>query len=160
MALTKTKVITIGEHRYQISRFSPDLGAFLLSWLLTASSESTRPRDQNIPMQEPVPDAPKLSGEQIVRGAALAAIFNGKDFERQSFTQSKCLSICARVETIENQEVLSPILNLQGGWLLMDVRDDLALVMKLQMETLVFNFASFFDQNALGALVEDPASMV
>jgi hypothetical protein len=148
----KTKIVTIKGTRYQVGRLPADKGSFILAWLLTAVREASQRQSQQ--EQQPprdIPPGPEIKGEDMVRAYALAAIFNGRNFERHSFVQKECLALCSRMEGQGAQEIPMPITNANGT--MSTILDDISLVLKLQMETLVFNFSDFFDQGGLDNLM-------
>ena len=140
----KTTTATINERQYEIRRFPPDLGVFIVMKLLGAGIRGSDVAN-NIPTPpKPAAEAapePKQSGADTVRALASAALMGGITFDLVQFIQRNCLALCSRLEGA----TAIPIATSTGA-LLPDVSDDLPLVMKLTMEVLVFNFADFFDQ--------------
>jgi hypothetical protein len=156
----KTKIVVLGESRYQLRRLSPEAGSFIAMKLLSAAESSSKEgggpgKGESGEGQGPA--LPTPSGEQMVRIVALLA-FNGLDFETHSFIQHKCLGCCFRLEggAEGGPELPMPIVNASGAWAIPEIRDDMALVMKLELEALVFSVAPFFESGGLVSLAPGP----
>ena len=154
MSQPKTKIVEIDGARYQLRRLSPEAGSFIAMKLLSAaqqgpSKEGGGPRKDGEEPTAPAQVAP--SGEQMVRVVALLA-FNGLDFESHSFIQKKCLECCARLEG--DPELPMPIVNSSGAWAIAEIKENLSLVMKLELEALVFSVAPFFESGGLASMTQ------
>jgi hypothetical protein len=137
----KTKIVEIAETRYQLRRFTPDVGSFILMQIIGASlkgQENVEARPEAAP---PASEQPK--GEDLVRAVTFSAFLHGLDFEAHRFIQGRCLALCSRMEGEAGQEAPMPIVN-GTGVALPELRDNMQLVMQLEMEVLVFNFSDFF----------------
>lgn len=151
----KTKVIEIGGTKYQIRRFLPDVGSYLLMRILGAgirqdargsdntNSASGKEGGQNIP-----------GGEELARAVIFAAFLRGLDFEMHQFVQQQCMQMCSRMEGAD--EVPMPLVNAGGIWAIKEIAEDTPLVMRLETEILAWNFTDFFDQGGLKALAGNP----
>jgi len=150
----KTKTIEIDGHRYQIRRFMPDIGSFILMQVIGAGIKSGQ--SQASEPDKEVSETP--DAETIVRTLIFGAFFgNSLNCDAFGFVQKQCMRICSRMEGTETSELPMPIVNDSGQWAIMDVRDDLALVIKLSVECMVFNFSDFFAEGGLGAMAGTPA---
>lgn len=140
-AIEKKRVISIGEKKYQISRFTPNVGAHILGWFMVTLSENSRGTSSPEPEVE---KAITKSGEEIVRALCYPVVFGSRDFEQKSFVLNECMKVCSRLEG-DNHDLPMPIMAGER-WGLPDVAEDLPLIMRLQTECLVFNLERFFDQ--------------
>lgn len=145
----KTKVVSIGDDEYQLKRFAPDVGAFILNLILNAGAKAIIERMKllrDIPPPDAgekiEPPAPDPDGE--VRRMASTA-FGGMTFEQRSMVQKRCLDACARME--EGSPM--PIVAASGPLI-----DDLQVIMRLELEVLAFNFTDFFAAGGLNALLK------
>lgn len=155
MAGQKTKIVEVNGTRYQLGKFTPDAGSYILMRILGASILTG---DKAGPSQQasPQPDV-KPKGEDLVRATTFAAFLRGLSFEDHSFIQSKCLACCCRVEEHEQGgEIPMPLVNVSGQWAIQELKDDIPTIMKLEMEVLVFNLAGFFDQGGMNAMAGMP----
>jgi len=156
----KTKRVMIDGTQYQIKRFAPDVGSFILGRILnsinkvlieTMKAFGDAVRDvQPAPATSPAAAPTQEQTEERIRRMATDA-FGVMSFEERSVVQQKCLQVCARVET-HSEETLMPLANANGCLV-----DDLQLILRLELETLVFNFYDFFAEGGLNALLKSPA---
>jgi hypothetical protein len=159
----KTKTVEIGDAKYQIRKLSPDIGSFILMQSIRAAMKSGNmagaPSGGTQAVEE-VPEAER-NPEDIVRAVANAAFLGGFDFETHRFVQTSCLAACSRLEIAEapgGVEIPMPIVNSFGAWAILEIRDDVALVMRLAVECMVFNFSDFFSEGGLAMLAGTQAS--
>lgn len=146
--MPKTKIVELNGVRYQIRKMLPNVGSFILMKMLAAGMTAAQNLGGGESNQKPA-DAGALSGENLVRGLVFAAsqIF---DFETHAFVQKSCISVCSRMEG--DPELPMPIVNDSGVWAIPEIRDDIALVMNLETEALIFNLSSFFDQGGMKSI--------
>jgi hypothetical protein len=148
--IEKTKLLQVGDVRYELHRFDPATGSFILMQLVGAAVKAAQAQGSTeaaAPVKEP-PDDPA----DRVRMLVWAAYINSADFEMHKFVQNKCLAVVSRVESQNGSgEVVIPISNGNGA-ILPEVRDDVALVLKLETEVMVFNFTDFFAGEGLKEL--------
>lgn len=148
----KTKLVTIDGVTYQLKRFMPDVGSFILGRVLNAGATATIQRMKalgDILADIPQPTTPPEEVDvdtQIRRTASTA--FGAMTFEERTQIQRKCMEACARME----EDAPMPVSNANGM-----ILDDLTLVMRLELEVLVFNFHDFFAEGGLNALLKTPA---
>jgi hypothetical protein len=144
----KTKVIEVSGVRYQLRRFAPDAGSFILMQIIGAG---TKGQTGEAPATDSVtPKAERPSGEDLVRAVVFSAFLHGLDFDMHRFVQAKCLSLCSRLEGPDGDTPM-PLANATGQ-VNPALQDDMGLVMKLEMEVLVFNLSPFFEGEGLKAL--------
>lgn len=157
---SKTKILELSGARYQLRKFFPDVGSFILMQMIGAGIKSGNIAGGGDSAESDTvrAAATDLHGEDMVRAVAFAAFLRGLDYEMHRFMQLKCLSTCSRLEDKEGTEIPMPIVNDSGVWAISEIRDDMALVMRLEVEALVFNFSDFFEQGGLNALVGNQAS--
>lgn len=93
-------------------------------------------------------------GEETARGVVLAALAGGiDDYETHCMIQQKALSVCSKLEiSTEGRELPLRITTDSGEWAAPELKEDLNLVNKLEVESLVFNIAPFFGAGGLSAL--------
>jgi len=147
----KTKIVEFSGTRYQVRKLSPDVGSFILGKALMvgikASEESAASNGDAVA----APD--KAAPEDMARAIAFSFVFRGADFETHRFVQGKCLAVCSRMESKDGgPELPMPIVNDAGAWAIPEIRDDVALVMRLEVEVLAFNFTDFFAVGGLNAM--------
>ena len=157
----KTKIIELSGTRYQLRKMAPDVGSFILMAMIGAGIKasnmgggtnaddphaSTEKAAENLPTAEP-------KGEEVVRATAFSAFLGGLDFEMHRFIQVRCLSVCSRMEGTDGSEVPMPIVSEAGRWAIPEIQDDISLVMRLEVEALVFNLSPFFASGGLNAMV-------
>lgn len=141
----KTITVKIQDRDYEIRRFPPDLGVFILMKLLGAGI-----RGSDVAANVELPEVPegqpviKQSGADTVRAITSAALMGGISFDLVQFIQKNALALCSRFEGT----MAIPIAT-GAGVLLPEIAENLPLVMKLTEEALVFNFADFFDQGGI-----------
>lgn len=153
----KTKIVVIDNTQYQIKRFAPDAGSFILGRILSAGSKAMIQTmvalgDVQAPTSalaaeptEPV----EVDREVEIRRMANSA-FGVMSFEERSMIQRKCLEVCSRLEGDDDTPM--PLANANGSLV-----DDFQLAMQLELETLVFNFYDFFAAGGLSALLKSTA---
>lgn len=146
----KTKQVVIGDAEYQLKRFPADVGSFILGRLysgarlsavamIKAIGEVTAPTGE-ISVSAPEPDLQ-------IRNMADRA-FGALPFDERALVQRECLKACARMENDQPMPIIAA-----SGCLI----DDLELLLRLEMEALVFNFHDFFAGGGLNALLKSPA---
>jgi hypothetical protein len=148
----KTKIVEIGGQRYQIRRFAPNVGSYILMQMIGAGlkgqnfSEAPPAGSASAPSSS----AAEPNGEDTVRAIVFAAFLRGLEYDMHNFVQNKCLAICALMKEHEGTELPVPLTN--GSEWVPEIRDDMQLVMKLEVEAMVFNFSDFFAEGGLNAL--------
>jgi hypothetical protein len=161
----KTKIVEIGETRYQIRRLSAEDGTFVLMQLMAASVKGIDfskevaevPADK---IEEAEKAIEKNTPEDRVRSLIMGVQLRGTlDYDMHRKIQRMCLAACSRVESQSGSDLVLPI-STANGTLLPDIADDLPLVMRLEMEALVFNLSSFFAGGGWSAVAGNPASKV
>jgi hypothetical protein len=153
----KTKVVEIDGTKYQIRRFLPDVGSYLLMRIIGAGIKGDAGDSGNsAERKEATGEVP--SGEELARAVIFAAFLRGLDFDTHQFVQQHCMQVCARLEGPDSLPM--PLVNAGGVWAIKDVQDDTALVMRLQVEALTFNFTDFFATGGLNALAGAQSSRV
>jgi hypothetical protein len=150
----KIKTVTIGDTRYQIRRFTPDVGSFILGKLVGATLNAA-PSEAPTPTVDVVPPSP----EETIQMLFFSASFRGLDFDTHRFIQTKALSVCSRLESKGNsEEYPMPIVSDSGVWAIPEIKDDISLVMRLELASLTFNFVDFFAEGGLKELTRTQAS--
>lgn len=156
---SKTKVVEVSGTSYQLRKMAPDVGSYILMRMIAAGINAGG--DQNNPpsnaeaTENPIPVP---TGEELVRAVAFAAFLRGLDYETHSFVQKACLATCSRLEDSSGSALPMPIVNDAGVWAIPEIRDDISLVMRLEVEALVFNLTDFFEAGGLNALAGKQAS--
>jgi hypothetical protein len=150
--IQRTKDVTLSGLNFEIGRFLPDVGSYLLGRLIGSAMKA----GENAKAQEPAPEtepAKKPTGEEMVRTLATALLLVGEDFELHRFVQHSCMKVCRKIEATETSaRVALPVVNDSGVFFAPAIRDDISLVMRLTVEALVFNFSDFFDQGGIVGL--------
>jgi hypothetical protein len=158
MSLEKYKIITLGDPQIQfrIGRLTPAQGSFILGQVMAANlkriAEMRALRPLSASSSEETPDE-KPDAEGLVRATAMGAFLGGLDLDTHTRIQQMCLAVCAQMQFSSNghEPVAMPIATADGG-LLPQLAMDIPLVMRLEMEVLVFNLTDFFAQGGLSAL--------
>jgi hypothetical protein len=144
----KTTKIEVNGTWYQIGKFKPNVGTGILmkviGAVIKAGGESSQAREQTAPIE----NAKKPSPEEIARTICSAALFGNVDQEFHDYVQKECLAVCARLEA---NDLPMPIATATG--LLPDIADDFGLIIRLMLETMVFNFSGFFSDGGMMAVM-------
>ena len=151
--LEKTKNVEVAGQTYRIRRMSPKVGSFILFKVMGALREGMakrRPAVEEAPSTAPEKNVTPPDVEEFTRVMVVSALFGaGQDFETHSFIQTQALLVCSIVEQGENGEQTFPICNDSGQMANTPAKDDLSVISKLEIESLVFNLASFFGAGGL-----------
>jgi hypothetical protein len=155
--------IAVGENRYyRVGRFSPEIGSFILFKLIGSSIRRTTESmgDAPAPVADTPPPAlnPDLTPEQkseqaeanlrgLIGAAFLLGAFTIPDTQ---MIMRECLKVCSRLEGPDGGQPIA--ICTANGKMLPDIADDLELIMKLQVETMVFNFTDFFAGGGLATV--------
>lgn len=155
----KNKLITIDGAQYQIGRFSAQVGSWILGRTLNAGArdaiEKMKALGEDFKPSGPAQPAPEpVDVETQIRRMTTSA-FGAMSLEERSTIQQKCIEKCSRMEGPEN-DMPMPLAN-GNGVIRGDISDDLQLVLRLEMEVLIFNFSDFFEQGGFNALLQTPA---
>lgn len=155
----KSKIVEIDGTRYQVRRLMPDVGSHILSTILTAGLRGARGMSS---AEEASPSVGEQKAEppveDVVRVMVLAAC-GEMDFATRRFIQTKCLAVCSRMESAnDGPELPMPIVNDAGVWAITEIRDNLSLVLRLEMEALVFNLSDFLEKGGMKSLLETRTS--
>ena len=154
MSLDKFKFVTVGATDYRIGRLTPAAGSFILGQIMSANLKrmetirSLGQRQDSEPAPEP---ATPPDPEGIVRAASMGAFLGGMDLATHTQIQHLCLSVCAEMQGQNGQPAMPIPISTADGTLLPQIANDVVLVMRLEMEVLVFNLADFFAQGGLTA---------
>lgn len=161
----KTKIIEIAGTRYQVRKLAPDVGSYISFLILGASlktgnlggdTKNVGFSDEMAAVPEPAAASESI-GDELVRAVAFRAFLGGLNYEMHSFVQQKCLAVCSRMESRDGVELPMPITTDSGQWAIPEIRDDITLVVRLELESLAFSCASFFAGGGLNALAGNPA---
>lgn len=152
----KTKNVEIDGKNYQIRRMEPNVGSYLLFRLLGAMNELKTGDAPATTGNETTAPAAAPSGEDIARSVVLAALFQAnKDFEFHCFLQAKALAVISRLEGEPGSERPMPIMTSSGVIALPEIREDITLISKLEIESITFNLSPFFEGGGLKGSVGD-----
>jgi hypothetical protein len=153
----KTKDVEISGKHYRLGRFTAQDGSFILQQLMAASFKGvdfsalpTPPPDATEP--EPDTTSPEDKVRRLLMGLQLRG---GLDYDAHCFIQRKCLAVCSRLEEHEGAAAIAIRISTADGVVLPDIANDMPLVMRIEMETLVFNLSSFFAAGGMSALAGD-----
>ena len=157
----RTKNVTIESTEYQIRRFSPAVGSFILGRVLSAGARAMRDaaeRNGNQDVQPPqeIKEFDPKDAEPAARAMAVGAVLQGGfSIEDHSLIQTECMKVCSRIEWNEkaNLEMPMPLVNDKGQWAIKEVGEDVNTVLQLQVEAITFNFTDFFGQGGLMKLM-------
>lgn len=132
MALEKFKDVSMGDRKFQISRFTPDTGSWIAFQVMTKVMPSW------VGVESTVPDS--------IRSMPRAEL---SESEFRSI-QAHCMKVCAEYRTIGDVTTPVPILMADGRY--SDPDMDLATVMGITTHALMFNLAPLFTGDALKAV--------
>jgi hypothetical protein len=133
-----TRDVTIGNYKYQLTRFSARDGSWLTGQFLT----------KNLLAHLQSPDQ-EITEKDL--GLGLAATFQGFSEDIFNRIQSKCLATIRRYEEAGNTTVAKPIVMTDGRWAVKDEPDPVELL-ALSVASLSFNLYCFFGPGALETL--------
>lgn len=154
----KTKLVTIDDVQYQIGRFSAQVGSWILGRTLNAGArdaiEKMKALGEDFNPSATAQPIEKPDVETQIRRMTTSA-FGAMSLEERSTIQQKCIEKCCRMEGPDNNTAM-PLAN-GNGVIRGDIADDLQLVLRLEMEVLIFNFSDFFEQGGFNALLQTPA---
>jgi hypothetical protein len=155
----RTKTVTIDDTEYQIRRFSPAVGSFILGRVLSAGARAMRDATERNgnheaqPVQEGKEFDPK-DAEPAARAMAVAAVLQGTfSIEDHSLIQTECMKVCSRMEENDKGSFPMPLVNDKGQWAIPELREDVNTAIQLEVEVLTFNFTDFFALGGLTRLV-------
>jgi hypothetical protein len=144
----KTKVMELDGKQYEFKRFLPEVGSYILYQLL--GSAMKRAQEVSAAEAPPPSDFDKTTPEEKARAMVGSALFGGLNFETHKFVQCETMKLISRYESANgSQPVPVPLTDASGRWGAHDVRDDLSLVDRLEIECLVWQFSGFFEQEVL-----------
>lgn len=160
----KTKNIDINGTTYQIRRMDAKVGSYLVFKILGGLRNDLNKSNAtggDPTRSETTASAPSVApdGEDIARAVVLAALSGGiGDFETHCFIQQKALEVCSRVEFTDGKELPFRIITDSGQWAAPELKEDVGLVYKLEVESLSFNLAPFFGGEVLSTAGSQVAS--
>lgn len=140
------KLVNIDGTAYRIGRLTPEVGSFFLMKLMGTMIASVKDSPASEVSAEPSKEKP--NPEDLARSVIFGAFFNNSDFDLHSTMQRRCLAACSRMES----DIPMPVAAASGVIALPEVRDDATLVMRLEVEVLVFNLSPFFEGEKMKAL--------
>lgn len=142
-----TKILEIDGTRYRIARFRLEVASYILGRLFRAIA---RPGAGQAEAEADVKVSNiKPSAEEIARAMIGAGLFGDMDRATRAEIQGECMRVCSRME----DELPVPLSN--GKDLIID---DLGVVLRLEMETLVFNLTPFFESGGMKVMDQPAAS--
>lgn len=129
MSIEKTKDVTIGTRRFQISRFSAETG----SWIAYKVMTSILPAYMGMSGISPSPGA------------------GGNELSEADFRsiQGYCLRSCCEYQTVGDVAAAVPIVMADGRFADPELSADLPTVMGLTTHALMFNLAPLFTGDAM-----------
>jgi hypothetical protein len=141
--IEKSKIVTIGDNRYEIRRLAADKGSYMWHRLMSAmvkvrSSMTQELVDDPAATAVAVEQAQAMSPEQRMRGVCGIA-FMQLSVEDFTYMQTTCMKVTSRFEN----DMPMPIMTDAGRWVADDIAFDPMLVTSLMTEVLVFNLISF-----------------
>lgn len=135
MARQTHKIITIGERKFRINKFDAFTGSYILYNLM----------EKMLPMM--------LESKANIGDSTLESNLpsNRKPMTRDEFKafQLDCLRACQEVLPAGN----SSVIDVNGNFGVLGLESDTAIVMRLTIEALVFNIASFFEEGSLDSIL-------
>jgi hypothetical protein len=133
-----TRDVTIGNYRYQLTRFSPREGSYLVGqFLMKGLLASLENPDQEISEKD--------------LGLGFAATFQGFSEEVFHRVQGKCFAALRRYEDVGGTSVPKPLLMADGRWAITPEPNSVELL-SLTVAVLAFNLHCFFEPGALETL--------
>jgi hypothetical protein len=153
VSLEKYKYVTIGETQYRVGRLTPAQGSFILGQIMSANLK----RMQDLRgIRDAAPSTDVITPadpEGLVRAASMAAFLGGLDLDTHTKIQQLCLAQCSEMQPSPNGGEPPPMpIATADGTLVPHISNDVVLVMRLEMEVLVFNLTDFFAQGGLNSL--------
>jgi hypothetical protein len=129
------KDIEIGKRNFRISKFDALTGSYIAYTLMSEALPMGLNTKAGIP----------LSRKEM-------KLMSKQDFKE---LQISCLNVC--VEKLPGG--LQPIFDESGGWAVIGIEHDTAIVLALTIQALMFNVKSFFDESLLTSLSEAFSTM-
>jgi hypothetical protein len=160
VSLEKFKYVDLGETQYRIGRLTPAVGSYILGQIMSANLRrmddfraagriTTAPEPTLMVAGKEVP----IDSEGLVRAAGMAAFLGGFDLDTHAKIQQLCLAQVSEMTQNGGGGEPTPMpIATANGTLLPHIAIDMALVMRLEMEVLVFNLTDFFAQGGLSSL--------
>lgn len=143
------KLLRLSEEEYQLGKLPVDVGSFILLKLIGAGlNAGSLAAPDEVPSKEP---ERKPTPEQQVRAICFAAFLRGLSSGELSLIQASCLKVVSRRDGVD----FLPIMSDSGAWSYADLSHNVAVVMKLTIEVLVWNLSDFFSGGGLGMLMSD-----
>ena len=144
----KNKIVTIEGVPFQLGRFNPYVGTHIIMKLIGAVIKAG---GESSAVNSPPSDTgtKTISGEDTARTICSAAFLGNIEQDFHEYVERQCMAIICRMEG-PNGDIPMPIAN--SNSLLSDIHDDPALILRLTMEVLAFNYADFFERGGMKAL--------
>ncbi len=150
---TRSKVVELSGHTFQINRLPADAGSFIFMRLLGVSvrMQANEPERADKKESTETLEQARITGEMRVRAMTFSVFSGGIAFDEYRFIQRACMESTYIVQQRAGASFPLPIMA-DGRWTAdgAAVESNVGLVMKLTTEVLVFCFSDFFDESAPG----------
>lgn len=148
----KKKIVEINGQKYQIGKLSACDGSFIVMKVLATAFDAMSKAVTGQP-SELVAQTPALEVSNESKARALTAKFMfACDYELHKMIQVKTLSCVSKIETPDGGlQMITPIITPYGQWVGTEIKDNAALVVRLETEALVFSISDFLDSGGLSA---------
>jgi hypothetical protein len=143
-----TKVVPLGDYKFQINKLPADVGSFILMRLMGEASKAAQnapPAFAAEPSKEPVKE---ITPEDRVRALCFVVFSGTMEFSLFQFIQKHCMMVVRKLEG----ELPMPIMSDDGRWVYHDLAANHSLLVQLMIEVCIFNFAGFFAENGAGVI--------
>lgn len=150
----KTKALEIEGRTYQFRKLAPDVGTYILFRLLAASLNSSSSADPSSSAET----SAIVNPDDVARSFAMAGFLRGLGLDDFRLIQRECMKKCSRMESTEAGEIPTPVMMEDGRFAIPELADNMTLITRLTMESLVFNFSDFFAHGGLGGIAGQPSA--
>jgi hypothetical protein len=161
----RSKVVDLDGTKFHVRKLTPDVGSFILMRMLGLSMQAARVEAEKHPEKtgreyeapRPVEAKPevKVSGEDRTRALVFSIMSSGISFEEFSVVQKAWMQAVTVPYVVDGIDMPMPVMSHDGAWTKHGegLANDVALVMRLTSEVLVFCFASFFEPSGPGLTI-------
>lgn len=156
MSETRSKVVPVEGHKFQVRRLPSNVGSFILMRMLGASMrlrQDDPPKklteEEDKKLQESIED---ISPEERVRALSFVLFSGGMSLEDFTLLQNSCMKCLSLIVMRSDQEFPVPIMNDAGAWTPegLPFSTNFSMLTQLTQEVLILCFADFFAKRGPG----------
>lgn len=144
------KEVVINDRRFQIGKMTAKTGSWLLYKLMAELRKIMEPGNGDSPAPVPMTDEQKKEAAEQMAQVSVGVMLQNIDEELFAKVQQHALEVCGEFKMVGEEEVILPVLMLNGNFSNPDLKFDIMTVVNLTSQSLLANLSPFFLNGGFG----------